>query len=94
MIRGLAKSGVVATEGMYVSNPSVIWPNHATLMTGTCDYPSIRRKMNATYVTPRAGIKPGAALENTSVAPTVAKLLGVPLKRASGTVLNKVLIQA
>ena len=34
IIRGLAKSGVAAVEGMQVSNPSVTWPNHTTLMTG------------------------------------------------------------
>lgn len=34
VIRGLAKSGVAAFEGMQVSNPSVTWPNHTTLMTG------------------------------------------------------------
>jgi len=34
VIRGLAKSGVAAVEGMHVSNPSVTWPNHTTLMTG------------------------------------------------------------
>ena len=34
VIRGLADSGVTATGGMRVSNPSVTWPNHTTLMTG------------------------------------------------------------
>ncbi|WP_406696251.1 nucleotide pyrophosphatase/phosphodiesterase family protein [Singulisphaera sp. Ch08] len=34
VIRGLAKSGVAAVDGMHVSNPSVTWPNHTTLMTG------------------------------------------------------------
>ena len=34
MIRGLAKAGVAAAGGMRVSNPSVTWPNHTTLMTG------------------------------------------------------------
>lgn len=34
VIRGLADSGVVATKGMHVSNPSVTWPNHTTLVTG------------------------------------------------------------
>ncbi len=33
VIRGLAADGVAA-EGMRVSNPSVTWPNHTTLMTG------------------------------------------------------------
>src|SRR6185312_7261388 len=34
VIRGLATSGVAADGGMRVSNPSVTWPNHTTLMTG------------------------------------------------------------
>ncbi len=34
VIRGLAASGVAAKQGMRVSNPSVTWPNHTTLMTG------------------------------------------------------------
>ncbi len=34
VIRGLMKSGVAASQGMRVSNPSVTWPNHTTLMTG------------------------------------------------------------
>ncbi|HWB12723.1 MAG TPA: alkaline phosphatase family protein [Pirellulales bacterium] len=32
-IRGLARQGAAA-EGMHVSNPSVTWPNHTTLVTG------------------------------------------------------------
>src|SRR4051794_13986699 len=34
VIRGLRASGASATGGMRVSNPSVTWPNHTTLMTG------------------------------------------------------------
>jgi predicted AlkP superfamily pyrophosphatase or phosphodiesterase len=34
VIRGLIASGVAATGGMRVSDPSVTWPNHTTLMTG------------------------------------------------------------
>lgn len=33
-LRKLAKEGAVANGGMKVSNPSVTWPNHTTLMTG------------------------------------------------------------
>jgi len=33
-IHNLAREGVIA-EGMIVSNPSVTWPNHTTLITGT-----------------------------------------------------------
>jgi predicted AlkP superfamily pyrophosphatase or phosphodiesterase len=34
VLRGLIARGVVAKAGMRVSNPSVTWPNHTTLMTG------------------------------------------------------------
>ncbi|WP_422931912.1 alkaline phosphatase family protein [Singulisphaera sp. PoT] len=34
VIRGLVKTGVASRQGMRVSNPSVTWPNHTTLMTG------------------------------------------------------------
>ena len=34
VLRGLMARGVVARGGMGVSNPSVTWPNHTTLMTG------------------------------------------------------------
>src|SRR4051794_27663745 len=34
VIRTLMRQGVAATGGMRVSDPSVTWPNHTTLMTG------------------------------------------------------------
>jgi predicted AlkP superfamily pyrophosphatase or phosphodiesterase len=34
VIRGLARGGASSSTGMRVSNPSVTWPNHTTLMTG------------------------------------------------------------
>src|SRR3954471_25076653 len=33
-LRGLAKDGAVADGGMRVSNPSITWPNHTTLVSG------------------------------------------------------------
>jgi len=33
-LRRLAREGAVADGGMRVSNPSVTWPNHTTLITG------------------------------------------------------------
>ncbi|MCA9068559.1 MAG: alkaline phosphatase family protein [Planctomycetaceae bacterium] len=33
-IRQLARKGCIADGGMKVSNPSVTWPNHTTLVTG------------------------------------------------------------
>jgi len=34
VIRSLRDAGAMADEGLIVSNPSVTWPNHTTLMTG------------------------------------------------------------
>lgn len=34
-LRRLAKEGAIAAGGMKVSNPSVTWPNHTSLVTGT-----------------------------------------------------------
>ncbi len=34
VLRGLRDAGASTAEGMHVSNPSVTWPNHTTLMTG------------------------------------------------------------
>src|SRR6478609_6963988 len=33
-LRRLAKEGAVAAGGMKVSNPSITWPNHTTLVSG------------------------------------------------------------
>jgi len=33
-LRKLAKEGAVAESGMKVSNPSITWPNHTTLVSG------------------------------------------------------------
>lgn len=33
-LRKLAQEGAVAVEGMRVSNPSITWPNHTTMVTG------------------------------------------------------------
>lgn len=35
-IRQLVREGCIAEGGMTVSNPSVTWPNHTTLVTGVC----------------------------------------------------------
>jgi hypothetical protein len=61
---------------------------------GTHGYLSTEPKMNALFVASGAGIKPGAKLEsveNVDVAPTAARLLGVPLEDASGRVLTEIL---
>jgi hypothetical protein len=50
--------------------------------------------MNAIFVASGAGIKAGTritAIENVDVAPTVARILGVPLENATGRVLEEAL---
>jgi predicted AlkP superfamily pyrophosphatase or phosphodiesterase len=96
--RGMADL-VLAAKDPYafsgdVSGDALVTENQTT--TGTHGYISTNPKMNAIFVASGAGIKPGATLdtvENTSVAPTVAKLLGVSLKQATGTVLTELLNQ-
>ena len=57
-------------------------------------YLSTNPKMNAVFVAWGRGIKKGATvgvIENTGVAPTIARLLGVKLDTAKGTVLKEIL---
>jgi predicted AlkP superfamily pyrophosphatase or phosphodiesterase len=61
---------------------------------GAHGFLSTEPRMNAIFVASGAGIKAGArvkAVENIDVAPTMARLLGVPLENASGRVLEGVL---
>ncbi|MDR3633744.1 MAG: alkaline phosphatase family protein [Isosphaeraceae bacterium] len=63
--------------------------------TGSHGYLSTEPKMNALFVASGAGIKAGQRLDqvdNIDVAPTVARLLDVPLNGASGRVLSEILI--
>src|SRR4029079_6758365 len=51
-------------------------------------------ELHAVFVACGAGIKPGAKLgeiQNTSVAPTIAKLIGVEIPNAEGRVLDEIL---
>ncbi|MDG3007879.1 alkaline phosphatase family protein [Paludisphaera mucosa] len=53
-------------------------------------------KMNALFVASGSGVKPGAKLpsiENVDVAPTIARLLGVPLENPTGRVLTEFLVE-
>ena len=61
---------------------------------GAHGFLSTNPKMNAPFVASGAGIKPGVDLDvvdNVDVAPTVAHLLGVPLKHTTGHVLMEIL---
>jgi hypothetical protein len=61
---------------------------------GAHGFLSTEREMNALFVASGACIKSGkrlATVENIDVAPTIARLLGVSLKDASGRVLEEIL---
>ncbi|MFO0893125.1 MAG: ectonucleotide pyrophosphatase/phosphodiesterase [Isosphaeraceae bacterium] len=63
-------------------------------MTGSHGYLSTEPAMNATFIAAGPAIKPGRAIEgirNVDLAPTVMKILGVPLSRADGRVLDEIL---
>jgi glycerophosphoryl diester phosphodiesterase len=72
---------------------ALVVPNEGT--TGAHGYLSTEPAMNAVFVASGAGIKAGAELgtvDNTNVAPTVARLLGVAPERASGRALEEILV--
>ncbi len=63
---------------------------------GSHGYDSKLPDLQAVFVASGAGIKPGTNLgpiENTSVAPTIARLLGIELPTAEGKVLTKALTE-
>lgn len=93
---GMADLVLAAREGYAVSGEAtgaaLVVPG--TVTTGSHGYLSTEPRMNAVFVASGAGIEAGAKLdtvENTAVAPTVARLLDVSLDRASGRVLAEVL---
>jgi hypothetical protein len=73
---------------LVVANPNPTAGAHGFLSTDP--------KMNALFVASGAGINAGAKLEtveNIDVAPTVARILGVPLGNASGRAMNEILTE-
>ena len=86
-----AKSGYSFTDSL--AGDLVVTPKTDDVK-GTHGYDSNQPGMHATFVAWGAGIKAGAELgmiDNTSVAPTIAALLGVPMPSAEGKVLEEVL---
>lgn len=87
---------LVAADGYAISGSAEgdaeVVPNPGT--TGSHGYLATEPKMNAIFVASGAGIKAGADLgtiDNIDLAPTVARLLGVPLEQAAGRVLGEIL---
>jgi hypothetical protein len=93
---GMADLILAAQDGYTVvgdaTGDSLVVPGEAT--TGSHGYLSTEPQMNAVFVASGAGIRAGTkldAIENTAVAPTVARLLGIPPDRAAGRVLAEIL---
>jgi predicted AlkP superfamily pyrophosphatase or phosphodiesterase len=62
---------------------------------GAHGFLSSEPKMNAIFVAAGAGIKTGTkiqAIDNIDVAPTIARLLGISLRNATGRVLEEILL--
>ena len=86
---GYAFSQEATGLDLVVANPNPTAGAHGFLSTDP--------KMNALFVASGAGIKAAkklATVENVDVAPTIARLLGVPLENASGHVLEQILSDA
>jgi predicted AlkP superfamily pyrophosphatase or phosphodiesterase len=63
---------------------------------GTHGFLSTNPKMNATFIATGVGIQPGVTMdkiENIDVAPTIARLLGVELKGATGKAASQILLE-
>jgi predicted AlkP superfamily pyrophosphatase or phosphodiesterase len=81
--------GATATGDEFVVKSDATVGNHGFLSTNP--------RMNAIFVASGAGLQHGTklpAIENIDVAPTIAKLLGVPLPTAAGRVLVEALVEA
>jgi predicted AlkP superfamily pyrophosphatase or phosphodiesterase len=95
--RSMGDLVLVAKEGfsfdLEATGDAFVVPN-PNPTAGTHGFLSTEPKMNAIFVASGAGIKVGQqikAVANVDVAPTVAQILGVSLKDATGRVLNECL---
>lgn len=95
---GMADMIIAAKDGYAVggavTGDDLVAPNANAATTGAHGYLSTEPKMNAFFVASGAGVKAGVkldAIDNTDVAPTAARLLGVPLSDVSGRVLTEIL---
>ena len=88
-----AKSGYTFSDSV-AGDEAVTQPSEA--VKGTHGYDPSEPGMHATFVAWGAGIRPGAKLgtiTNTSVAPTIAALLGLKMDGTDGPILSRILIQ-
>ena len=89
-----AKSGYAFFD--VAGGDEVVMPKEERLR-GTHGYMPNVPEMQATFIAAGAGIQPGAklgAISNTSVAPTIAALLGLKMPSADGPILQQLLLQA
>jgi predicted AlkP superfamily pyrophosphatase or phosphodiesterase len=89
----VAKDGY--SIGAATAGDQLVVPNIAGT-TGSHGFLSTEPKMNALFVASGSGIKTGVkleALDNSDVAPTVARLLGVPFSQATGRILGEILAE-
>ena len=88
----LAAADGFAFDGSTEGEPIVDVPAGAS--PGSHGYLNTDADMRAIFIASGAGIKPGAKLgviENLSVAPTIARLLGLEMKDVTGTPLTEIL---
>jgi predicted AlkP superfamily pyrophosphatase or phosphodiesterase len=92
---------VLAAKEGYAFNLEAIGDDFVILnpnpSAGSHGFLSSEPKMNAIFVAAGAGLKPRTTLpivDNIDVAPTIARLLGISLKHASGRVLEEILLDA
>jgi hypothetical protein len=86
-----AKSGYAFFD---VAGGDVVVTPREERLRGTHGYNPDEPAMQATFIVAGAAIQPGAklgAISNTSVAPTIAALLGLKMPSADGPVLQEIL---
>jgi predicted AlkP superfamily pyrophosphatase or phosphodiesterase len=95
---GMADLVIAAKPGYAVAGQldgdAFVVPNPNGNITGAHGYLSTEPEMNALFVAAGAGIATGKSLDsvdNTDLAPTVAKLLGISLPDATGRALDEIL---
>ena len=95
---GMADLLLVAKDGYGVSGlasgSDYVQPTGGAVNAGYHGYLSSNPKMNALFIAAGRGIRrqaPIGLIDNTEVAPTIAKLLGLSLDKADGQVLSQIL---
>jgi predicted AlkP superfamily pyrophosphatase or phosphodiesterase len=91
---GMADMILAAKDGYAISGDAAGAPSVVHDVRGTHGYLATEPKMNAVFIASGAGIKAGSkigTIDNTDVAPTVARLLKVSLSPVYGRALTEIL---